>query len=63
MSMLSFSHAIIVEVPTQQGQEDVAITGPTLIQSDESTLYDTIQLINKYLWFAIAVVCMGILVF
>jgi hypothetical protein len=63
VASLSFSHALVVEVPSQQGQEDVAITGPTQIQSDEGSIFDTIQLINKYLWFAISVVCMGVLVF
>ena len=58
VASLSFSHALIVEVPSQQGQEDVAITGPTQIQSDEGSIFETIQLINKYLWFSIAVVCM-----
>lgn len=63
VASLSFSHALIVEVPSQQGQEDVAVTGPTQIQSDEGSIFDTIQLINKYLWFAISVVCMWVLVF
>lgn len=63
VSSLSFSHALIVEVPPQQGQEDVAVTGPTQIQADEGSFYETIQLINKYLWFTIAVVCMWVLVF
>lgn len=63
VASLSFSHALIVEVPSQQGQEDVAITGPTQIQSDEGSIFETIQLINKYLWFSIAVVCMWVLVF
>jgi len=58
LASLSFSHALIVEVPPQQGQTDVAVTGPTQIQSDESSVFDTIQLINKYLRFAISVVCM-----
>lgn len=63
LSLWSFSHAIIVEVPPQQGQVDVAVTGPTQIQSDEGSVFSTIQLINKYLWFTISVVCMGVLVF
>ena len=63
LASLSFSHAIIVEVPSQQGQQDVAVTWPTQIQADEGSFYDTIQLINKYLWFAISVVCMWVLVY
>jgi hypothetical protein len=58
VASLSFSHALVVEVPSQQGQEDVAVTGPTQIQTDEGSIFDTIQLINKYLRFAISVVCM-----
>lgn len=63
LASLSFSHAIIVEVPPQQGQQDIAITWPTQIQADEGSFFDTIQLINKYLWFAISVVCMWVLVY
>ncbi len=52
MSIFS-TFAIVVEVPSSQGQEDVIVTGPTQIQADESTLFETIQTINSYLWFAI----------
>ncbi len=57
------SFALIVQVPSQQGQDDLAITWPTQIQSDEGSFYDTLQLINRYLWFAISVVCMWVLVY
>lgn len=57
------TYAIVVEVPSSQGQEDVIVTGPTQIQPDESTLFETIQTINKYLWFSIGVICMGVLIF
>ena len=63
VTTISSSYAIIVEVPPQQGQEDVIVTWPTQIQADEGSFYDTIQLINKYLWFAISVVCMWVLVY
>ena len=55
--------ALVVEVPPQQGQEDVMITGPTQIQADEGSFYETIQLINQYLRFSIGAVCMGVLVY
>lgn len=55
--------AIVVEVPSSQGQEDIMVTWPTQIQWDESTLFQTIQTINKYLRFSIWVVCMGVLIF
>lgn len=57
------TYAIVVEVPSSQGQEDVIVTGPTQIQPDESTLFEIIQTINKYLWFSIGVICMGVLIF
>lgn len=55
--------AIIVEVPSPQGQEDVMVTGPTQIQSDEWTLFETIQTINTYLRFSLWAICMGVLIF
>lgn len=55
--------AIVVEVPPSQWQEDIIVTWPTQIQSDESTLFDIIQLINTYLRFTIGAVCMGVLIF
>ena len=54
--------AIVVEVPPSQGQEDVIVTGPTLVQADESTLFELIQKINTYLRFAIGVICMALLI-
>lgn len=56
------SYGIIIQVPYQQGQSDVAILSTTDIQEDESTLFATIQLVNSYLWFSIAVVCMAVLI-
>jgi len=58
----SFSYGIIIQVPAQQWQTDVAISWPTDIQENESTLFSFIQLINSYLWFAIGVVCMAVLI-
>ena len=55
--------AIVVEVPSSQWQEDVIVTWPTQIQSDEGTLFETIQLINTYLRFSLWAVCMGVLIF
>ena len=57
------TYAIVVEVPSSQGQDDVMVTGPTQIEWDESTLFSTIQTVNKYLRFAIWVVCMWVLIF
>ena len=61
-SVLS-TFAIVVEVPSSQGQEDVVVTGPTQVQWDEWTFFETIQTVNKYLWFSIWAVCMWVLIF
>lgn len=59
----SSSYGIIIQVPSQQWQSDVAIVGTsTDIQENESTLFAFIQLVNSYLWFAIGVVCMAVLI-
>lgn len=55
--------AITLQVPTPSGQEDIVMTGPTQVESDESTIFEVIQIINDYLWFAIAWVAMVVLVF
>jgi hypothetical protein len=53
LTMLFSTFAIVVEVPSSQGQEDVIVTGPTQIQGDESTFFDTIQTVNQYLRFSL----------
>jgi hypothetical protein len=47
------SFAIVVQVPNSQGQADVAVTGPTQIQGDESSFFQLLQTVNEYLWFGI----------
>lgn len=54
--------AITMQVPTPSGQEDLVVTWPTQLESDESTIFDIIQIINDYLWFAIALAAMVVLV-
>lgn len=65
--VLSFSFqqsfAITVELPRTQGNEDIAVVGPEQISGDEGTFFDTIQMINQYLWFGLGAVCMWVLVF
>ncbi|MCX6824819.1 MAG: hypothetical protein NTY80_01215 [candidate division SR1 bacterium] len=63
LTMLFSTFAIVVEVPPSQGQQDVIVTGPTLVQGSESTIFNIIQTINKYLWFSIGAICMGVLIF
>lgn len=47
------TYAIVVQVPNNGGQPDVAVTGPTQIQGDESSFFQLIQVINQYLRFSI----------
>lgn len=63
LTMLFSTFAIVVEVPPSQWQQDVIVTGPTLVQGSESTIFNIIQTINKYLWFSIWAICMGVLIF
>ncbi len=63
LTMLFSTFAIVVEVPSSQGQEDVIVTGPTQIQGDESTFFDTIQTVNQYLRFSLWSLCMGVLIY
>ena len=48
--------AVVVDLPPARGQDDIAITGPTRIQGNETEIYDFIWLINEYLWFSITVI-------
>jgi hypothetical protein len=63
LTTLFSTFAIVVEVPSSQGQEDVIVTGPTQVQWDESTFFETIQIINQYLRFSLWSICMGVLIF
>jgi hypothetical protein len=54
--------SLSIKIPTPSGQEDIIVAEST-IESDESTLFDVIQIINDYLWFAIAGMAMVVLVY
>jgi len=54
--------AITLQVPTPSGQEDIVVTWPTQVESNESTIFDIIQIINDYLWFSIAGIAMVVLI-
>ena len=45
--------AITIEIPEQLGNKDVAVVGTTQISGDESSFFETIQIVNQYLWFGI----------
>ncbi|MFZ2151066.1 MAG: hypothetical protein WAZ12_02120 [Candidatus Absconditicoccaceae bacterium] len=54
--------AIDIQVPSSQGNEDIIVTGPSQIHTDESTIFEIIQLINQYLRFSIGLICLIVLV-
>lgn len=54
--------AITVQVPTPSGQDDIIITWSPEVKSNESTIFDIIQIVNDYLWFSVALVAMVVLV-
>ncbi len=54
--------AITLQVPTPSGQEDIVVTWPTQVESNESTIFDIIQIVNDYLWFSIAGIAMVVLI-
>lgn len=58
----SSTFAIVLQVPPVQWQEDVVETWPSQVETDESTIFEIIQIVNKYLWFAIWAVAMVIFV-
>jgi len=55
--------AVTLQVPTPSGQEDIVMTWPTQVESNESTIFDVIQIINDYLWFSVAWVAMVVFVY
>lgn len=54
--MGSKTYGINVEIPPSKGQEDIAVTGPTRIEGNETELYDFIGVVNEYLRFTITIV-------
>ncbi len=54
--------AIDIQIPSSQWNEDIIVTWPSQIHTDESTIFEMIQLINQYLWFSIWFVCMIVLI-
>ena len=65
LSLLAWSFASVfslsVQIPTPSGQADIIVAEST-VESDESTLFDVIQIINDYLWFSIAGMAMVVLI-
>lgn len=54
--------ALRVVVPPSDGNQDIAVTGPTQIESNSDIVLNYIKLINEYLRIAMIVVSFGVLV-
>ena len=65
LSLLAGSFASVfslsVQIPVPHWQEDIIVAEST-VESDESTLFDIIQIVNDYLWFSIAGAAMIVLI-
>jgi len=55
--------AVVVQIPEQNWDDDVAVTWPTTVQGSEKNIFVLIQQINEYLWFTIGLVCFGVVVY
>jgi hypothetical protein len=60
--LISACSALVIQVPNAQWQSDIIVNWTTKIQADESSIFEYIQIINKYLRFAIWVVAMAVLI-
>lgn len=65
VSFFSMVHGIHIEIPDPEWNTDInAVTaGPTQISGDEWSFFQTIQMINQYLWIWIWLICMFFLVY
>lgn len=59
---LSSVFSYTLKIPPTGGQEDIIVASST-IESNESTIFDVIQIINDYLWFSIAGLAMVVLIY
>jgi len=57
------AHAIVIDVPDPAWNSNVAVVWPTQVSGDESSFFQTIQMVNKYLWMSLWLVCMILLVY
>jgi len=62
-TLLTFTQAVNVDVPDSNRDQDVNIAWPTTIQGEEKHIFILIQKINDYLWFSIAAICFGLLIY
>ncbi len=56
------SFAVTVELPRAHNNPDIAVVWPEEISGDEWTFFNTIQMVNQYLWFGLGAICMWVLV-
>jgi hypothetical protein len=61
--LLSSFAQVTVELPRDQGNPDVAVLWSEEVSWDEWTFFETLNLINRYLWFILGAICMGVLVY
>lgn len=54
--------AIRLTLPPSDGNKDIAVTGPTQVESNADLVINYIKLANDYLWFAMIVVAFAVLV-
>lgn len=59
---LSYTMAIVVQVPPAGGNADINVQNP-VVEADESTLFVVFQFINQYLRFFMGAVAMAALVY
>lgn len=64
LSILPIVNAVVIEIPDPEWNSDIwaTIVNSTQISWDESSFFNTIQMVNKYLWMSIGLVCMIFLV-
>lgn len=52
-----------VRLPTDRPGDNITNNGKTQINANEDTLYNTINLVNEYLWWSFWVIAMGMLIY
>lgn len=63
LGLSSISLAISVSVPQQNDADDVIVSGPSVINTQETEIFETVQVVNRYLWFIIGAIAMWVMVY
>lgn len=63
-SFITIAHGLVIDIPDSEGNKDISstIVWSTQITGDESSFFQTIQMVNQYLWMSLWLVCMVLLV-